>query len=156
MRKNIHKKSEARPIKNTPHKTTRNKKSPSQKPNPKFIVLWRRWILFNVHLYVHLRHSEQKIIPTTATTHITANFYHARLHTHFHKHNIWHVRHTKTTKQICLHSWAHQHIIFLLYYVQFLWAPTTTRILIYYVYFGAPALHIPIILCIVLWAPTAT
>ena len=26
MRKNIHKKSEARPIKNTPHKTTRNKK----------------------------------------------------------------------------------------------------------------------------------
>ena len=35
MRKNIHKKSEARPIKNTPHKTTRKKKSPSQKPKPK-------------------------------------------------------------------------------------------------------------------------
>lgn len=36
MRKNIHKKSEARPIKNTPHKNHKEqKKSPSQKPKPK-------------------------------------------------------------------------------------------------------------------------
>ena len=61
MRKNIHKKSEARPIKNTPHKTTRNKKNHQAKnPNQKFVALWRRWILFNVYLYVHLRHNEQK------------------------------------------------------------------------------------------------
>lgn len=64
MRKNIHKKNpkHAR-YKNTPHKTTRNKKKspPDQKSNQKFVVLWRRWILFNVYLYVHLRHNEQKL-----------------------------------------------------------------------------------------------
>ena len=35
MRKNIHKKSEARPIKNTPHKTARNKKITKSKTKPK-------------------------------------------------------------------------------------------------------------------------
>ena len=35
MRKNIHKKSEARPIKNTPHKTTRNKKITKSKTQTK-------------------------------------------------------------------------------------------------------------------------
>ena len=44
------------------------KKSPSQKPNQKFIV-WRRWILFNVHLYVHLRHNEQKNNTDNSNTH---------------------------------------------------------------------------------------
>ena len=61
MRKNIHKKIRNMPDTKT-HRTKlhETKKSPSQKPNPKFIVLWRRWILFNVYLYVHLRHNEQK------------------------------------------------------------------------------------------------
>ena len=63
MRKNIHKK-----IRNTPDTKTRRtkpqgrkKSPPDQKSNQKFVVLWRRWILFNVYLYVHLRHNEQKL-----------------------------------------------------------------------------------------------
>lgn len=40
MRKNIHKKSEARPIKNTPHKNHKEQKNHQVKnPNQKFVAL---------------------------------------------------------------------------------------------------------------------
>lgn len=149
MRKNIHKKNpkHAR-YKNTPHKTARNKKSPSQKPNPKFIALWRRWTYKYTLNKIHLRHSEQKIIPTTATTHRNKFLSSPRRHAtirqtinqtnpnqKFSSHSFSQIiifdtpdtqNHKTNLPVFMYHFGTHQHIIFSLYYVQFLWAPTTT------------------------------
>ena len=82
-----------------------------------------------------------KKIPTTATTHITANFYHTRLRTHFHKHNVWHVRITKKHKTNLFASC-----------ISFLWAQAPHDSHILYISFMPRRPHNPHILCIVLGA----
>lgn len=136
MRKNIHKKSEARPIKNTPHKTTKNKKITKSKIQTKNSLHCDADEFYLTYIYMFICATTNKKITQTTTTHITANFYHARLRTHFHKHNAWHASITKKHKTNLFASYIsfhrHRHSAFPLYYLYFT-SPSDHVIPIYYV-----------------------
>ena len=74
MRENIHKKSEARPIKNTPHKTTRNKKITKSKTQTKNSLHCDADKFYLTYIYMFICATTNKKITQTTTTHITANF----------------------------------------------------------------------------------
>ena len=85
MRKNIRKKSGTRPTKTHHAKPQGTKKSPKPKTQTKNSLHCDADEFYLTYIYMFICVTTNKKITQTTTTHITANFYHTRLHTHFHK-----------------------------------------------------------------------
>ena len=153
MRKNIHKKSEARPIKNTPHKTTRNKKITKSKTQTKNSLHCDADEFYLTYIYMFICATTNKKNNTdNNNTHHSKFLSRATTHT-FSQIIIFDMSDTQKPQnksaRIHVSFWntPTHHILVILRTV---FMSPSNHVNPHIVYFGAPALRIPVILCIVL------
>ena len=154
MRKNIHKKSEARPIKNTPHKTTRNKKNHHPTKNQIKNSLHcdaDEFYLMYIYMFICATANKNNT-DDSDNTHHSKFLSHATTHT-FSQIIIFDTSDTQKpqNKSACIHE--HSSTSYSRYITYSFYEPQQPRESSYIMYIlGTPALRIPVILCIVLGA----